>query len=53
MQVEVDALPPDVLRELFMIDLERLFDTSVFDSSRNRETADRQQLNRITEERFI
>lgn len=43
-QVEIDALPPDVLRSLYADALARFFDTSTYQTVMAREAAERRQL---------
>jgi hypothetical protein len=45
-QVEVDALPPDVLRGLYQSALDRVWDTSAYAAVRAQEAADRQRLSK-------
>jgi hypothetical protein len=44
MQVELDALPPDTLRELYQDALAEFWDTSAYEASMDREAAERAQL---------
>jgi hypothetical protein len=43
-QVELDALPPDDLRALFEDALAEVWDKSIFESVRQREDAEREEL---------
>jgi hypothetical protein len=47
-QVELDALPPDVLRGLFADAIEEYWDTSAFEAVLEREAAEREVLARLT-----
>jgi hypothetical protein len=47
-QVEVDALPPDVLRGLYQRALDEIWDTSTYRAVLAREAADRDQLRELT-----
>jgi len=46
-QVEIDALPPDVLRELYAAELDAFFDKSTWRSVVEREKAERAELGRL------
>jgi hypothetical protein len=43
-QVELDALPPDVLRQLYAAAVERFFDMSQYHAVMEHETRDREEL---------
>jgi hypothetical protein len=46
-QVELDALPPDVLQALYQAALNEFWDTSAYETVREREAADVEQLGRL------
>jgi hypothetical protein len=46
MQVEIDALPPDILHRLYLDAFEQFFDVSTFEEVLEREEADRAELER-------
>lgn len=49
-QVELDALPPDVLRELYQGAIERYWDKSAFDAAIEREASERATIERFRHE---
>jgi len=48
-QVELDALPPDVLRALFEQNVAEFWDTSTFEEVRVLEQAERERLEQLCE----
>jgi hypothetical protein len=48
-QVEVEAMPPDVLHELLQVELEALVDVSLIDRVREREDVERDELRELAE----
>jgi len=49
-QVELDALPPDVLRQLYADAIGKFWDTSKFDAVMAREDEEREELERLVDE---